>query len=219
VTSAGELENGHPTGLWLEEAATPYYMFKNEGYKVIIASPKGGAAPIDANSFGEGMFTDYCKKFMHDGEAVGALCHTVKLDDVDLDSTDALYMVGGHGTCVDFVNNPTLKNLVEQIYRAGKIVAADCHGVNILAECTELDGETPLLKDKLCTGFSSSEEMEVQLDTAIPFLIQEKFIELGANYEAGPNWTSKVCVDGNLITGQNPQSSEACAAAVISALS
>jgi putative intracellular protease/amidase len=217
MTSASEL-NGHATGLWLEEAATPYYMYKENGIKVILASPAGGPVPLDQNGLAGDFLTDDCKRFLHDAEAVGALSHTVKVSNVDFDKADAIFMAGGHGTCADFVSNPALKAAVESTYAANKIVSAVCHGVNILAECCLTDGATPMLKDKVCTGFSDSEEKAVQLEGLVPFLIETRFKELGAKYESGGDWSSKVCVDGNLITGQNPQSSRACAAAVIAAL-
>lgn len=214
-TSAGELK-GHPTGLWLEELATPYYLFVEQSFEIVIASPAGGAVPIDKNSLGEGFFTDASKKFLHDANAIGLLSHTVKLDAIDFsDGTiDAIYMTGGHGTCVDFVDNPILKAAIETMYNAGKIVAADCHGPIGLAECNKADG-TPLVAGLSVTGFTDAEEDAVQLTSAVPFLIETRFKELGAKYEKADDWNSKVCVDGNLVTGQNPQSSDDCAMAVV----
>ncbi|GAX13951.1 hypothetical protein FisN_5Lh142 [Fistulifera solaris] len=216
-TSASELK-GHPTGLWLEECASPYYAFLEQGYEVILASPAGGAVPIDQNSLGEGFFTDASKKFMHDAAAVGALSHTKKLDDIDWQTVDAIYLAGGHGTCVDFIDNPSLKQAIETVYAAGKVVAADCHGPIGLAQCNKPDG-TPLVQDKVVTGFADSEEFAVQLQDIVPFLLETRFKELGAKYEKTEDWQSKACADGNLVTGQNPQSSDACAEAVIKILS
>jgi putative intracellular protease/amidase len=216
-TNASELK-GHPTGLWLEELACPYYLFKEAGFDVIIASPNGGPCPIDKGSMAEAFFTDPGKKFMHDGEAVGHLSHTVKLADVDLVAVDALYMTGGHGTCVDFIDNPVLKAAIESFYISGKVVAADCHGPICLADCVKEDG-TPLVQGKQVTGFTDTEEDAVQLTSIVPFLIESRFKEQGALFEKGSDWTSNVSVDGKLVTGQNPQSSEACAMAVIKLLS
>lgn len=218
VTSAHELK-GNPTGLWLEECAVPYYMFKDKGYEVVLVSPAGGPIPLDGNSLAGGFFVPDAKKFMHDGEAVGALSHTAKIEAVDWSSVDAMYMAGGHGTCVDFINNPPLKAAIETVYNAGKIVAADCHGPNALVDCQTKDG-SPLVKDKVVTGFADSEEHAVKCAEVVPFLLESKFREQGGKYEkADADWGVKVCVDGNLITGQNPASSEACAKAVVTALS
>jgi putative intracellular protease/amidase len=215
-TSASDLK-GHKTGLWIEECATPYFLFLEKGYEVTIASPKGGPIPIDAASLADGMFTYASKKFMHSAECIDKLSHSVALKNVDLEGIDALYMAGGHGTAVDFFQNPILINMIESTYAAGKVVAADCHGPICLADCNKPDG-TPLVKGLVVTGFSDSEEDAVQLSSIVPFLIETRFKELGAKYEKGDDWTSKVCVDKNLITGQNPQSSDECAQAVIAAL-
>lgn len=217
ATSATELKD-HATGLWIEELAAPYYLFKKAGYEVVIASPAGGPVPIDAGSMGEGFFTDEAKKFMHDAEAFGKLGHSSKLDLIDFSTgVDAIFLCGGHGTCVDFVDNAALKSAIETLYAAGKVVSAVCHGPMGLTHCNKPDG-TPLVKDKVVTAFKDSEELAVQLHESVPFMLETKMKELGGKYESASDWNSKVCVDGNLITGQNPQSSGACAAAVISAL-
>jgi len=156
---------------------------------------------------------------MHDAAAVGALCHTGKLDTFSFPGDfDAIYLPGGHGTCVDFIGNASVKSAIETMYRAGKVVATVCHGPISLVECTNEDG-TPLVQGKTVTGFSNSEEAAVGFTDAVPVLIETKFKEQGANFEKGDDWTSKVCVDGNLITGQNPQSSEEAAKAVLEVLS
>jgi putative intracellular protease/amidase len=216
-TSAHELK-GHPTGLWIEECATPYYLFQAKGYEVVLASPLGGAIPIDASSMAEGFFTDAAKKFLHDPVAMGAFSHSVKLSSIDWSAVDAIYLTGGHGTCTDFVSDVDLKLGVETLYAANKVVAADCHGPVGLAQCVKPDG-TPLVAGKTVTGFADSEEAAVQLVSIVPFLLESRFKEQGANYEKGDDWNSKVCVDGKLVTGQNPQSSDACAAAVVKLLS
>lgn len=218
ATSATELQ-GHVTGLWIEELAAPYYIFKKAGYDVVVASPAGGAIPIDANSMGEGFFTEEAKKFMHDGEAVGNLSHSTKLDSIDFSSdVDAIFLCGGHGTCTDFVGNTVLKSAIETLYAADKVVSAVCHGPTGLAHCNKPDG-TPIVKGKVVTGFKDTEELAVQLQEKVPFMLEAKLKELGGLYESGDDWSSKVCVDGKLVTGQNPQSSEECATAVISVLS
>jgi len=218
ATSASDLQ-GHATGLWIEELAAPYYKFKEADYEVVVASPAGGAIPIDAGSMGEGFFTDDAKTFMHDAEAVGQLGHSTKLESIDFSTgVDAIFLCGGHGTCVDFHDNAVLKSAIETLYAADKVVSAVCHGPIGLPQCNKPDG-TPLVKDKVVTGFKDSEEMAVQKQALVPFMLETKLKEIGGKYESADDWNSKVCVDGNLVTGQNPQSSEACAAAVITVLS
>lgn len=154
----------------------------------------------------------------HDAEGIGKLSHSIKLSTIDLSAVDAIFFCGGHGTCTDFVNNTDIKNAVETMYASNKIVAAVCHGPTALPQCNKPDGSA-LVKDKVVTGFKDSEEIAVNLQNVVPFMLEAKLKELGAKYECGDDWNSKVCVDDKLVTGQNPQSSEACAAAVISLLS
>lgn len=219
TTSCGQLQ-GHDTGLWLEEFAAPYLAFREKGYEIVVASPKGGAVPIDKGSMAEAFFTEPARKVMHDAEAIGALCHTVKLDTLSFPSdVDAIFMPGGHGPCVDFVGNPTLRKAIEAMNNAGKIVSSVCHGPICLVDCTKEDGTTPLVQGRTVVGFTNTEEDAVQMTSLVPFSIETKFAEQGATFERADDWNCKVCVDGNLITGQNPQSSEGVANAVIEALS
>jgi putative intracellular protease/amidase len=188
--------------------------------EIVIASPAGGAIPIDQGSVADPFFTAPGKKFLHDAEAVGKLSHSVKIDTIDFATVDAIYLTGGHGTCVDFVDTPALKTAIETVFNADKkVVGAVCHGVIGLVQCMLADGKTPLVAGKTVTGFADSEEEAVQLTSIVPFLLETKLKEQGAKYEKSGDWTSKVCVDGTLVTGQNPQSSEECAAAVIQLLS
>ncbi|KAL3769033.1 hypothetical protein ACHAW5_005149 [Stephanodiscus triporus] len=215
-TSAAKVKD-HLTGLWLEELAVPYYQFKSLGYEVVVASPAGGPIPIDSSSMKGDFFNDDCKKFMHDDVAIGELCHSARLESIDFSDVDAIVMVGGHGTCADFHDNAVLKSAIEALYAADKVVAAVCHGPMSLPQCNKPDG-TPLVKDKVVTGFKDSEEEGVGLVDICPFLLESKLKEMGSKYECADNWTAKVCVDGKLVTGQNPASSHAFAAAIISLL-
>ncbi len=216
-------KNDIPTGVWLEETSTPYYVFKEAGFAVELASIAGGPIPIDNGSVNGGFFVESAKKFLHDPEALQALSHSTKLADITaqadfLEKYDCLYLSGGHGTCNDFHDNAVLKSAIEKFYAAGKTVCADCHGPIALAQCVGADGKTPLVSGKKCTGFTNSEEAAVGQTANVPFSIEDKFKEQGGLYEVGGDWTEKVVVDGNLITGQNPQSSEGCAKAVVAAL-
>jgi len=193
-------------------------LFKDAGYDVVIASPKGGPVPIDSNSLGADFFTDEAKKFMHDGSAIDMLCHSKKLSDIDFSSVDAIFACGGHGTSIDFHQNDALKSAIETMNNDGKIVAAVCHGPTALVDCVKSDG-SPLVKAKTVAAFTDTEEDAVQLSSVVPFMLEAKLRELGAKFERGDDWTSKVCVDGNLVTGQNPQSSVECAKGVIKLLS
>ena len=240
-TSAGAM-GGNPTGLWLSELADPYYALKEAGLDVTIASIAGGAIPIDPGSMGENFFGEKAKKFMLDQAAVGALTHSVKVDAAMADQFDCVYLAGGHGCCVDFVGGAAkeLKALVEAAYAAGKIVAADCHGPMGLLECTV--GGAPLVKGLEVTAFTNVEEDQAGTTEwvtasarilrrsrhphwlicaqvkANSVFMEDEFAKLGAVFKKGDPWTAHVCKAGNLITAQNPQSADACAAAVVEAL-
>mmetsp|Transcript_24346 Transcript_24346/g.29872 ORF Transcript_24346/g.29872 Transcript_24346/m.29872 type:complete len:170 (-) Transcript_24346:73-582(-) len=167
---------------------------------------------------GEGFFTDAAKKFMHDGAAVGKICHSTPISKINFEEgVDAIFMTGGHGTVVDYVSNPALKSAIETMYNGGKVVGTVCHGPMCLVDCVKKDG-TPLVEGLEVTGFSNEEEEAVQMTSMVPFLLESKFKEQGGIYSKADSWNSKVCVAGKLVTGQNPQSSEECAKAVVKLL-
>jgi len=217
VCTSAHTFKDHPTGVWLEECASPFYLFKAAGFEVTMASPLGGPIPIDGGSLAGDFLTDYSKKFLHDPEAMGAMSHSVKLSEIDVASIDGIFFAGGHGTCVDFVDCSTIKSVIETMTAADKVVSAVCHGVNVFVTCKKPDG-TPFVAGKKVTGFTDSEERMVQLDKAVPFLLEEKLVELGSNFEKAAEWNCKVSVDGKLVTGQNPQSSEKAAEEVVKLL-
>ncbi|WP_081977028.1 type 1 glutamine amidotransferase domain-containing protein [Exiguobacterium sp. ZOR0005] len=209
-TSANKLENGHDTGLWLEEFAAPYLQFEKQGYKVTVASIEGGDVPIDANSLEDGLSQDVLN-------TQDLLKNTVRLDQVADDTYDAVFLPGGHGTVVDFPNSETLQRVVRDVYEKGNVVAAVCHGPIGLVNVTLSNGE-PLVKDKQVTGFTDAEEREMQLDSAVPFLLETALREKGGNFDRADNWTVNVAVDERLVTGQNPQSSERVAEEIVKLL-
>jgi len=221
-TSASDWE-GHKTGLWIEELACPYYMFLEAGFDVDIVSIKGGEPPVDEGSRGEGFYTEEAKKFDKDDAAQAMFKASKKIEDIcgdALSAYSAIVMAGGHGTCADFPNCKPLIECIEKMYADGKVVAADCHGPVALFNCKKPNGE-PLVKGLDVTGFSNTEEGAVSLmdkAKAADVVIEDKFIALEGKYSKGDDWTSKVCVAGNLVTGQNPQSSKALAEACITLL-
>ena len=218
LTSGYDLK-GHPTGTWMEEVSTPYYAFREAGFEVTQASMKGGPVPIDAASMQGDFFTASAKKFLWDAEAMAAFQHTNTLKDVNVLEYDAIFIPGGHGTCVDeHQDAPVLKKAIETMYAAGnKIVSAVCHGPGAFIECKKPNGE-PLVKGLKVCGFSNSEEAAVDLQKLVPYLLEDELKKAGGLYKKAPDWRSVAVRDGNLITGQNPQSSEAVAKLIIEAL-
>jgi putative intracellular protease/amidase len=215
LTSHEELGNtGEKTGFWLEEFAAPYYVFKDSGAAVILAAPKGGQPPLDPKSAGAEFQTAATARFNAANDAQKALPTTLRLRDVSPDAYDALFYPGGHGPLWDLVEDKHSINLIEIMFALGKPVAAVCHAPAVLLHARKADGSA-LVQGKAVTGFSNSEETAVGLTEIVPFLLEEELQKIGGNYSKGADWQAYLVRDGNLITGQNPASSEAAAIAVL----
>ncbi|MCM3629892.1 type 1 glutamine amidotransferase domain-containing protein [Paenibacillus glycanilyticus] len=210
LTNAEKLSEDERTGMWLSEFGEPYAAFRNKNYKITIASPLGGKAPIDHRSL-EGTSQDML-------DLIPLTEITVKLEQVkDIADYDAIFLPGGHGTMFDLPGNKLLQSMISTLYEAGKPVVAVCHGPAGLVEVKLSDGSS-LISGKKVAVFTDEEESETGLAKYMPFLLESRFRELGASVIAAPNWTDNVQVDGNLITGQNPQSAESAAKALIEML-
>lgn len=217
LTSHDELGNtGKKTGFWLEEFAAPYYVFKDSGAEITLASPKGGQPPLDPKSDEKDFQTAATARFKSDGEAQKALAATLRLKDIPPDDYDALFYPGGHGPLWDLAEDKHSINLIEIMCALNKPVAAVCHAPGVLRHARKADG-SPLVQGKEVTGFSNSEEAAVGLTTVVPFLVEDELRKNGGKYSKGADWAAYFVRDGNLITGQNPASSEGAAKAVLNA--
>jgi putative intracellular protease/amidase len=217
LTSHDQLgDTGRKTGFWLEEFAAPYYVFKDAGVEITLASPKGGQPPLDPTSDEADSQTDATRRFKSDKDAQAVLASTIKLSTVSGAACDAVFYPGGHGPLWDLAEDPQSIALIETMYADGKIVAAVCHAPGVLRHVKAPDG-SPLVQDKAVTGFTNSEEEAVGLTKVVPFLVEDTLKQIGGKYSKGPDWQSHVVVAGNLITGQNPASSEAAAKALLTA--
>ncbi len=215
LTSHSALGNtGQTTGFWLEEFASPYYVFKDAGAQITLASPNGGQPPVDPKSNAPDAQTPATERFQNDGEAKEALANTRKLSDIRADDFDAVFYPGGHGPLWDLAEDKASIALLDAFEQAGKPMALVCHGPAALRRVRGADSQ-PLVKNRKVTGFSNSEESAVGLDDVVPFSIEDEFKKLGGHYEKGPDWTSYIVVDDRLVTGQNPASSEAAAQALL----
>jgi putative intracellular protease/amidase len=210
-------DTGRKTGFWLEEFAAPYYVLRDAGAEITLASPKGGQPPIDPKSDQPDAETPAMKRFRSDPEAQRALANTVKLSTVSPDDYDAVFYPGGHGPLWDLAEDRSSIALLERLYREGKPVAVVCHGPGVLRHVKGPDG-APLVKGKRVTGFANTEEEAVGLTKTVPFLVEDMLKAGGGRYSKGADWSSHIAVDGNLVTGQNPASSEATARALLEAL-
>jgi putative intracellular protease/amidase len=214
LTSHDQLGNtGRQTGFWLEEFAAPYFVFRDAGAQITLASPKGGQPPVDPKSDLPENQTDAMTRFKNDQDAQMALSDTVKLADVKSQDFDTIFYVGGHGPMWDLVDNPVSIALIESFYNSGKPVAAVCHSPAVFHR-VKYNGE-PLVKGKRVTGFTNGEEEAVNLTQVVPFLVEDELKRVGGLYEKAADWQSFAITDGRLITGQNPASSTAAAQAVL----
>lgn len=207
-------DTGKKTGFWLEEFAAPYYVFKDAGAHITLASPLGGQPPLDPKSDEPDSQTEATRRFKQDSAAQQALANTARLATVSADDYDTIFYPGGHGPLWDLANNAYSIRLIESMYASGKLVAAVCHAPAAFLHAKAPDG-TPLVKGKNVTGFSDTEEAAVQLSGVVPFLVEDMLVQHGARYGKGPDWQPYIVTDGNLVTGQNPASSEPAAREVL----
>ena len=210
-------QTGQPTGFWLEEFATPYYIFLDAKVKVTLASIQGGQPPIDPKSNEVDSQTESTQRFKTDAIAQKALAETLSVQEVKAVDYDAIFLPGGHGTMWDFAESDDLRQLIETFNKLDKVVAAVCHAPAALVNVKGTSGE-PIVKGKMVTSFTDSEEKGVQLESVVPFMLESRLRELGANFIGADDWAAHVRQDGNLITGQNPASSADTAKAVIEAI-
>jgi putative intracellular protease/amidase len=218
LTSHDQLgDTGKKTGFWLEEFAAPFYVLKDAGASVTLASPKGGQPPLDPKSDLPENQTEMTRRFRSDPAAQAQLANTKKLAAVSAGDFDAVFYPGGHGPMWDLPDNPASVALIEAFVKADKPVGTVCHAPVALVNVRGRDGEY-LVKGKRVTGFSNSEEEAVGLTAAVPFLLEDRLKERGGSYSKGPDWAPHVQVDGKLVTGQNPASSEAGAKEVLKLL-
>ena len=210
LTSHDQLGNtGRKTGFWLEEFAAPYFVFRDAGVELTLASPKGGQPPLDPKSDLPENQTPAVTRFKKDKAAQDALANTAKLSTVKSEDFDTVFYPGGHGPMWDLAEDPVSIALLESFYNSGKPIALVCHSPGVLRHVT-YKGE-PLVKGKRVTGFTNGEEEEVKLTKIVPFLVEDELLRLGAVFEKVANWQPFSIVDGRLVTGQNPASSTSAA--------
>ena len=218
LTSHDELgTTGHKTGFWLEEFAAPYYVFKDAGAEITLASPKGGQPPLDPKSAEKDFQTPATERFNKDAAAQAALAQTVPLKTVAADDYDAIFYPGGHGPLWDLAEDKDSIALIKAMYSKGKPVAEVCHAPGVLRHARAGDG-SPLVRGKAVTGFSNSEEAAVGLTEVVPFLVEDELRRAGGTYSKAADWQPHLVRDGNLITGQNPASAAGVAEKMVELL-
>lgn len=207
LTSHDQLGNtGEKTGFWIEEFAAPYYLLRDKGFEITIASPKGGQPPIDPKSTLEDFKTPATERFNNDEETQAILSETIKLENVDQTNFDAIFYPGGHGPLWDLAEDKYSIALIESFYKNNKIVAAVCHAPAVFKHTKKADGSALVSGEKV-TGFTNTEEEAVQLTDIVPFLVEDMLKENGGIYSKGTDWSPYAVENELLITGQNPASS------------
>jgi putative intracellular protease/amidase len=218
LTSHDQLGNtGRKTGFWLEELAAPYYVFRDAGAQITLASPKGGRPPLDPKSQDPSFQTDVTRRFEKDADAEGQLDKTIALSSVKQGHYDTVFYPGGHGPMWDLAEDPQSIALIESFLAAGKPVALVCHAPGVLRHVKTKAGK-PLVEGKNVTGFTNGEEEDVGLTNVVPFLVENELLHLGAVYSKVKNWGVHTITDGLLITGQNPASSGPAAKVLVDLL-
>jgi len=213
LTNHGQLgDTGEKTGFYLGEAAHPWHVFREAGFRVTLASPAGGPAPLDPRSekLDDPVNREFFDRFVEDGAVPG----TVALAEVDPGDYDAIFFAGGHGTMWDFPVNPHVARVGDTIYAEGGVVGAVCHGPAALLQLTTPEGE-PLVAGRQITSFTNAEESAVELTDAMPFLLETRLREQGATFHGGDNFAETVSRDGRVVTGQNPASAAKAAEEIV----
>jgi putative intracellular protease/amidase len=218
LTSHDQLgSTGAKTGFWLEEFAGPYYVFKDAGVEITLASPQGGQPPLDPKSDEPDFQTDATRRFKADAAAQARLASTHKLDTMSGRDFDAVFYPGGHGPLWDLAEDASSIALIENMLTAGKPIATVCHAPAVLRHPKAADGKS-VVHGKSVTGFTNTEEAAVGLTDVVPFLVEDMLSRNGGKYAKGEDWQPFVQTDGLLITGQNPASSAPAAKALLTAL-
>lgn len=218
LTSHDQLgDTGKKTGFWVEEFANPYYTLLDQGAEITLATPKGGAAPIDPSSDTPDASTKDTERFNNDPLAQEKIKNTKVLADMKADDFDAVFYPGGHGPLWDLATDARSQSLIEKFNEQGKPIAFVCHAPAALKEVKGTDGGF-LVKGKKVTGFTNTEEAAVQLTDVVPFLVENALKENGGVFSRADDWAAYAVQDGNLITGQNPASSELVAEKLLASL-
>lgn len=218
LTSHDQLgDTGNKTGFWLEEFAAPYYVFRDADAEITLASPKGGQPPLDPNSDAEDAQTEATKRFKGDEAAQQELAQTAVLSGISAEGFNAIFYPGGHGPLWDLAEDGDSAKLIETFAASDRPIGAVCHAPAVFKHPKGADGK-PLVSGRKVTSFTNTEEDAVGLTDIVPFLVEDMLGANGATYQKGPDWGPFVVVDGKLVTGQNPASSEEAARKLLSLL-
>ncbi|KAI9807161.1 MAG: hypothetical protein M1825_005879 [Sarcosagium campestre] len=222
LTSHNQLgDTGKPTGWYLPEFAHPYYALEPHA-DIVIASPKGGEAPLDQGSVEAFKSDKLSVDFLENKNSLWKNTEKISSFLGRADEFAALFYVGGHGPMFDLAKDSTSGQLISEFSEKGKVISAVCHGPAALIPGKTKSGQS-ILAGHAVTGFSNAEEDSVGLSSVMPFLLEDELTRLsGGKFEkAAEPWGEKVVVSngGKLITGQNPASATGVGKAIVTAIS
>lgn len=204
------------TGYELTELSRAYWVFTANGFEVDVASPQGGEPRkvLDGDDMGA-----YDYAFLNDAITQEKIQNTLKIEDINTDDYDAIYIVGGKGAMFDLPNNIAVQNTIKTMHQSDKIIAAVCHGPAALIN-VKLDNGDWLVNHANVSAFTNEEELFLIPDAKkiFPFLLQDKLIQRGAKFNAGKTYLEQISINDNLITGQNPWSVWSMSEEIIKAL-
>lgn len=207
TTSHYKLDNtANTTGVWLEDLAAPYFIFKDSGEHITLASPKGGQIPLDISSQSEKYITENTKRFRENVQAMYHFSHSLPLNEIKVEDFDLVFFSGGYGAMYDFNDNANLRSILSDFYYQNKPIGLVGHAIVALLAFS-INTEESFVKGRKLTAFSNSEEASIGLVEKPPFLLETKLRSSGALYSNGPDFKNNVVIDGSIITGQNPASS------------
>lgn len=200
-----------PTGLWLSEFTHAWRVFATQGYEQVLVSPRGGRSPLEPRSLKWPNLDATARSWLADKALMTLLSTTARPDEIDVADVDVIYFTGGHAVMWDFPESLGLQRITRDLYERGGIVSSVCHGYCGLLN-TRLSNGSLLVSGRRLTGFSWWEEVLAGVARKVPYNVEEEMRRRGARYEkAWLPFVSKVVVDGQLVTGQNPQSAKATA--------
>jgi putative intracellular protease/amidase len=206
-------DTGQETGYYLGEVSHPWEVLHKAGYEIDFVSPKGGTPPVD----GFDLKDPVNKEFWENKEYKNKIDHSLQPSQVNPSDYSTIFYAGGHGAMWDFADNTELAAIASKIYENGGIVAGVCHGPAGLVNI-KLNNGKYLVDGKKINAFTNEEESEVKLTNVVPFLLEDKLKERGAEFEKSGLWQNHVVTDQRVITGQNPQSAKSVGEAILKEL-
>ena len=198
-------EGGKATGVFGSELTAPYYAFLDAGMQVDIASIKGGAVPIEPDSFLWLLAAPSDKRYLKDPQALAKVQASLPLDTLELGQYDIVFLAGGWGAAYDLGTSARLGEQITQAWAAGRVIGGVCHGPLGLLLAKDVTG-APLVQGKRLTAVTDRQVKQLGI-TQTPQHPERELRAAGALFESRSAlldpFANHTTVDGRLVTGQN----------------